>query len=227
MSQSGAQGGGASAGGDGADDRCPACHKPPVVCICDRATTLPTRLRILILQHPREDDALLGTAPLLTLLLPRAVIRVGLSWRSFAAALGEPGADRSRWAVLAVAKLPAALVARAAKTPVLLFDPDGRERNLARPGLDGIILLDGSWSQAKTLWWRNPWLLKLPRLHLNPAEPSLYGRLRREPRRDAVSTLEAVADVLPALGEPAETRTVLRRVLRTFLQRVRDAGLPA
>src|SRR5204862_7870678 len=27
--------------------------------------------------------------------------------------------------------------------------------------LDGIVLLDGSWKEAKTLWWRNPWLLKL------------------------------------------------------------------
>jgi hypothetical protein len=31
--------------------------------------------------------------------------------------------------------------------------------------------------------------------------------------------------VLPALGEPPATRTVLRRVFRTFLQRVRDADL--
>ena len=29
--------------------------------------------------------------------------------------------------------------------------------------LKGIIVLDGTWSQAKALWWRNPWLLKLRR----------------------------------------------------------------
>jgi len=38
-----------------------------------------------------------------------------------------------------------------------------------------------------------------------------------------VSTLEAIADVLPALGESADVRDTLRRLLRTMLQRVRDA----
>jgi hypothetical protein len=37
-----------------------------------------------------------------------------------------------------------------------------------------------------------------------------------------VSTLEAVGDVLPALGEPEAVRTNLRRLLRTLLQRARD-----
>jgi DTW domain-containing protein YfiP len=208
-----------------AAEPCARCRKPIAACICDRAETLPTKLRVVILQHPQENDALLGTAPLLTLMLPKAEVRIGLSWPSLTGALGASIVDRSRWAVLAVAKVPEALVDRAASESVLLYDPNGRERKLSSPGLDGILVLDGSWSQAKTLWWRNPWLLKLPRLHLNPAEPSMYGRLRKEPRREAVSTLEAVADVLPALGEAPATRTVLRRVLRTFLQRVRDAGL--
>ena len=60
-------------------------------------------------------------------------------------------------------------------------------------GLEGLVLLDGTWSQAKTLWWRNPWLLKLHRLVLNPPAPARLDRLRREPRRDALSTLEAAA----------------------------------
>jgi DTW domain-containing protein YfiP len=213
------------AGADAAPDDCARCRKPVPACICDRAETLPTKLRVVILQHPQENDALLGTAPLLTLMLPKAEVRVGLSWPSLAGALGVTTVDRSRWAVLAVTKVPEALADRAAREPVLLYEPNERIRKLSSPGLDGILVLDGSWSQAKTLWWRNPWLLKLPRLHLNPAEPSMYGRLRKEPRREAVSTLEAVADVLPALGEAPATRAVLRRVLRTFLQRVRDAGL--
>jgi DTW domain-containing protein YfiP len=201
---------------------CPACGKPAALCICDRVVPLATRLKVVILQHPREDDALLGTARLLTASLPGAEIRVGLSWASLDQALGRKGVDRERWAVLAVAKLPAGVPAEAQDQPVLLVDRRGRPRDLRRPGLEGIIVLDGTWSQAKSLWWRNPWLLKLPRLALTPREPSLYGQLRREPRREWVSTLEAVADVLPALGEPEEVRTALRRLLRTLLQRARD-----
>lgn len=83
-------------------------------------------------------------------------------------------------------------------------------------------------SQAKTLWWRNPWLLELARVSLVPREPSMYGKLRKEPRREWVSTLEAIADVLPALGSELDvaayeaTRAELRRLMRTMLQRVRD-----
>jgi DTW domain-containing protein YfiP len=201
---------------------CPRCAKPPGACICDRVECIKTKLRVVILQHPQEHEELLGTARLVTLTLPRAELRVGLSWRSLAHAIGAETADPSRWAVLAATRLPAHLQAAAAGAPVLLFDRKGTLRNLREHGLEGILVLDGTWSQAKTLWWRNPWLLKLCRLALTPREPSMYGRLRREPRREYVSTLEAIADVLPALGEPAEVRESLRRTLRTLLQRVRD-----
>ncbi len=201
---------------------CPACGKPEGLCICDRVEPVTTRLRVLILQHPQEQDEVLGTAPLVALTLPTTQIRVGLSWPSLDAALGEASADRSRWAVLAVAKPPAAVPEEARDAPVLIMERTGRLRDLRRPGLTGIIVLDGSWSQAKTLWWRNPWLLRLPRILLTPREPSLYGRLRREPRREWVSTLEAVAEVLPALGEAPALRDKLRRLLRTLLQRARD-----
>jgi DTW domain-containing protein YfiP len=60
------------------------------------------------------------------------------------------------------------------------------------------------------------------RLVLHPKEPSIYGKLRKEPRREAVSTLESVADALVFNGEPAAVRDSLRRVFRTMVQRARD-----
>jgi len=207
---------------------CPRCGKPPGVCICDRLTPVQTKLRVVILQHPQEDDELLGTAKLVTATLPRAEIRVGLSWSSLDQALDLVDAPRERWAVLAAVKLPSDASPQvqelATRMPVLLVDRNGKPRSLGNHGLHGIIVLDGTWSQAKTLWWRNPWLLKLSRIAINPREPSMYGKLRPEPARDHVSTLEAIADVLPALGEPDTTRDNLRRLMRTMLQRVRDQG---
>lgn len=203
-------------------EACARCSKPAGICVCDRITQTQTKLRVVILQHPQEDDALLGTAPLVTASLPRAETRVGLSWSSLDHALDMQDAPREKWAVLAAVKLPEAAVDLAARMPVVLVDRKGAPRSLGNHGLDGIIVLDGTWSQAKTLWWRNPWLLKLPRISLSPREPSMYGKLRREPRREYVSTLEAIADVLPALGEDESVRDNLRRALRTMLQRVRD-----
>ena len=55
-------------------------------------------------------------------------------------------------------------------------------------------------------------------------EASRDGRLRKAARKEWVATREAVGEVLPALGEPAAVRTSLRRLLRTLLQRARDAA---
>lgn len=200
---------------------CPNCEKPLAMCICDRVEPVQTKLRVVVLQHPQEDDETLGTAKLVALTLPNSEIRIGLSWSSLDHALGTKHAKKERWAVLAASKLPAELPDDVKAQPVILVDRNGRPQDLKRP-LDGIIVLDGTWSQAKTLWWRNAWLLGLPRIALTPREPSMYGRLRTEPRRDYVSTLEAIADVLPALGESEQVRDSLRRLLRTLLQRARD-----
>jgi DTW domain-containing protein YfiP len=154
------------------------------------------RLFVLVLQHPHEQREPLATAPAIVAGLSRARLVAGLSWPNVERALGRP-ADAKRWAVLYLGSArPRAL---AGQDEIILLGRDGEP--LAHPepvlrSLDGIVLLDGTWSQAKTLWWRNPWLLKLHRLVLNPPRPARLGRLRREPRREALSTLEAAALVL-------------------------------
>jgi DTW domain-containing protein len=198
-------------------DRCATCGRSLALCVCDRVVPLPTRLQVVILQHPRERDVELGSAQLVAASLPNARIVVGLSWRSLEHALGEP-ADVSRWAVIFPAK---DLPPEAAAQGFWLSAKDGTA--LGRRRLTGVIALDGTWSHAKTLWWRNPWLSRMPRLTLVPAEPSIYGGLRHEPKRTYVSTLEAVADALVATGEDPEVRTQLRRLFRTLVQRARDA----
>lgn len=182
--------------------------------MCDRIETYPTRRRILILQHPQEQDALLGTAQLLVASLPEAKLVVGLSWRNLGHALGEPDVDPRRWAVL--------FPDREATTDQVATR---RGQSVEPASLEGIVAIDGTWSKAKTLWWRNPWLNKLSRMSLKPAQPSIYGRLRAEPRRDYVSTLESVGAALTLCGEDAAVEAGLSRVFRTLVQRVRDAKL--
>jgi tRNA-uridine aminocarboxypropyltransferase len=181
--------------------------------VCDRIVSYPTTRRVLILQHPQEQDAVLGSAQILAASLPRAKVVVGLSWPNFAKALGEDGADAKRWAVLFPERESVGdeVTGRGGVTPP-------RE-------LEGIVVLDGTWSKAKTLWWRNPWLTKLNRLTLKPKQPSIYGHLRAEPRREFVSTLESVAAALTLCGEAPEVEAGLLRVFRTLVQRVRDAKI--
>ena len=193
---------------------CDICRRPTVACVCDRVVSHATERRVLILQHPQEQDALLGSAQIVAASLPKARVVVGLSWRRLADALGEEAVDPARWAVLfpdGEASEPGVTSRRGAA-----LDPSA---------LEGIVVLDGTWSKAKTLWWRNPWLNKLNRMSLKPARPSIYGRLRAEPRREYVSTLESVAAALTLCGESPEIEAGLERVFRTLVQRVRDAGL--
>jgi len=54
---------------------------------------------VLVLQHPQEQDRVLGSAGLLCRTLSNARLAVGLSWRNLAHVLGEP-ADPGDWGVL-------------------------------------------------------------------------------------------------------------------------------
>ena len=154
---------------------------------------------MLILQHPQERREAWATAPAVVATLRHARLVAGLSWPNLARALGRQ-ADPRRWGVLYLGSARPASLGEGRE--IIVLGRDGMPLPDPAPilrGLDGIVLLDGSWKEAKTLWWRNPWLLKLHRLVVNPPTPARLGRLRREPRREALSTLEAAALVLRRL----------------------------
>ena len=88
--------------------------------------------------------------------------------------------------------------------------------------IEGIVLLDGTWSQAKALWWRNAWMLKCRRIVLAPKRPSRYGKLRKEPRREGLSTLEAAALLLARLEQRPEIETALHASFDRLLARYRE-----
>jgi DTW domain-containing protein YfiP len=71
-----------------------------------------------------------------------------------------------------------------------------------------VIVPDGTWGQARRMMQRVPALRTLPRLSLPGPPPGV--RLRRPHRGDGMSTLEAVAGALAALGAPADAEALLR-----------------
>lgn len=204
-----------------AADECPRCLKPVALCVCDTVVPIENRIGLLILQHPQEQAKELGTARLTALHLTDAVFKIGLSWPSLAAALGRP-ADPKRWAVLYLGSM------RPEDFPpgreLVVLDKKGAplpEQESALDEIEGVVVLDGTWSQAKTLWWRNAWMLKGRRIALKPQRPSLYGKLRREPRREALSTLESSAFLLSRLEGRPEIETALLASFARMLDRYR------
>jgi DTW domain-containing protein YfiP len=202
---------------------CPRCHKPMPLCVCDGVTPIESRISLLILQHPQEQDRALGTARLTAMHFANAVLKIGLSWPSLSKALGRPVADPSRWAVLYLGSAKVADLD--AKGDIVAINRKGEIEDNQRAVLkdiEGIVLLDGTWSQAKALWWRNAWMLKCQRVILGPSRPSRYGKLRREPRRDGLSTIEAAAMLLSSLEKRPDIAETLHASFERMLTKYRE-----
>jgi DTW domain-containing protein len=170
---------------------CARCRRPPKVCYCRALPQLTTRTRVVILQHPRERDMPIGTARMASLCLPASSLHVGVRWDRDAA-LAPLLRDPER---------PAVLLYPAAGARDILQDPPR--------GPVTLVVVDGTWSQAKTVVRDNAVLRALPRYAFTAPEPSQY-RIRREPRDEYVSTIEALMYVLGALeGDVSRFRALL------------------
>jgi DTW domain-containing protein YfiP len=149
------------------------------MCLCPQLPRVVTRTALHILQHPRESKHPFGTARLVGLSLPNSQVHVvhgGLSGNLLCplelpddAAVLYPHADATDLAAMPKAEHPSTLV-----------------------------VLDGTWAHARRLYRHNPWLQQLRHVRLHPEAPSNY-RIRKEPRPDFVSTLEAIAGALRIL----------------------------
>jgi len=202
---------------------CPRCHKPPALCVCQDIAPIDNRVSLLVLQHPQEQDRLLGTARLAALHFTDALFKVGLSWPSLSKVLGRT-VDPQRWAILYLGSVKAEAIAPGRE--VVVVDKKGEpvgDQKAALRGIEGIVLLDGTWSQAKALWWRNGWMLKCRRVVLGPKQPSRYGKLRKEPRADGLATIEAAALLLSRLEQRPEIESALHATFERLLTRYREA----
>jgi DTW domain-containing protein len=152
------------------------------VCLCQTLARRATRTRVVILQHPRESDVPINTARLVELQLEGAE-------RHVAVTLDEAPGLRARL--------------HDPEAPAILLYPGEGARDLASLEAKGpvtLVVLDGTWWQARKLFRQNPELAELPRYGLSPSAPSRY-RIRREPALHCISTIEAVGEAL-ALLEP-------------------------
>ena len=164
--------------------QCRGCGRALVTCFCDRITVLPTRTRILLLQHPREHRVAIGTARMAQLALPNSRLRVGLDFADDPAVLAALAQSLSTYVLF-----PGAGASPVERLP--------RDQDLT------LVVLDGTWWQARKLLKLNPAIAALPRVAFLPHRPSAYV-IRREPASFCVSTIEALAAVLKVLEPEGE-----------------------
>ena len=188
-------------------------------------------LPILILQHPQEpsrNDHAVSSAQLLKENLSPVHIATGLSWKSLEQATRnfaeiqnvEELKKPALWHTLYLGTKSQGSVENSTEPGIYYLDKKGLPTHPeVRPEIGGLILLDGTWAQAKTLWWRNAWLLKTKRIYIVPKAKSLYGNIRKEPRPECVSTLEAAAETLSFLGLDEKIEVALKKAFQLKLKK--------
>jgi DTW domain-containing protein YfiP len=170
---------------------CARCLRPTRVCVCRLLPTLTPAARVIILQHPRERGMAIGTAKMASRCLAGSSVVVGThveAHPTVVAALADP-----------------------TRTPVLLWPgPGAKDLAVERPaGPITLFVVDGTWTLAGKMIGFNPVIAALPRYAISPKTPSEY-RIRREPRAECLSTIEAVSNALGLLeGEPERYRAMM------------------
>ncbi|QLF91793.1 DTW domain-containing protein [Pseudomonas sp. ABC1] len=169
--------------------QCSRCCRPASHCLCPLIPDLASHTRVLILQHHSETGHALNTARLAALGLRNAQLWVGERFEA----------------------LEALLAAEMEGVALLFPDESGREPACgAIPSKPGLLLVpDGSWRKARKILHLNPCLKCLPRISLPAGQVSRY-RIRKAPMAGALSTVEAVVQVLNRLEAPTRFDELLR-----------------
>uniref|UniRef100_A0A8C5PBK8 tRNA-uridine aminocarboxypropyltransferase n=1 Tax=Leptobrachium leishanense TaxID=445787 RepID=A0A8C5PBK8_9ANUR len=179
-------------------------RRPQKVCLCPflPEQPLPVSTCLYIVQHPAEESRVLRTVPLLVACLAEDKCKVLIGRR-----FGE-----ERYPDLAsVCKNPSTFI----------LYPGAEASNLEDlPRTDvqhpcSLIIIDGTWSQAKDIFYKNS-LFRLPKqVQLKSSLSSQYV-IRTQPTNMCLSTLECAAVALSIMERNAEIQETILRPLQAM-----------
>lgn len=167
---------------------CPTCERPQKTCLCAEMVELECNYQLVILQDPTEAKHALSSAPLLAKSIRGARLLVGDVFQ------------------------PESILGRGWRKDTLLVYPgeNSLHRETARnTPFQNLILLDGTWRKARRLLHLNDWLKTLPHFALADSPASRY-RIRKSPRPDGLSTIEAAALTLNTLQPDDDFSPILK-----------------
>ena len=217
-------------------DYCPGCRRPLPQCLCDHLPPDKIRLphtRVLVLQHPAEfRRKTTSTVPLLGLVLARCRVLVGRAFGAELEAILDAARDDADGALplllfpgptsLALDD-PAAAARLAERARAGGASPSGSTPNPRTPPKYLLVVLDGTWTQAKCMLRDNPALSeRCQSVHFaGTSDPSIYDAIRKEPDASCLSTLEACERALrrlePHSPQVKEASRYLVRSLRAMI----------
>lgn len=173
--------------------RCERCRLKRPYCLCPWIPRVETHARFLVVRHALESSRRSNSAHVAALAMPGCeIVEYGRRGEEFA----DPRLERpGTWLLY-----PGAPPMPTGTTPPAL-----------------VVVLDGSWRQARRMFLRVAALQRLPRLSLPAPSAPPPHRLRRAGPSHAMATLEAIAHAVEHL-EGAEAARPLHELFARFVE---------
>jgi DTW domain-containing protein YfiP len=215
---------------------CSGCQRPPVLCVCEALPSerITTSTRVLILQHPNEHrKKTFSTVPLIPLVLEKCQIRVGYEFEPEMLEIVMETISKGQTPLLLFPGPDALSLDAPTVIPPLEVQETLTEQKISEiTGSlnDGeeqlLILIDGTWSEARRMVNGSPLLLeKCQQVQFTSDSESIYDAVRKEPEKHCLSTLEACAEALLLLepsnrmSQAEEAKIFLEAALRFMIER--------
>lgn len=179
---------------------CLRCRRPRSVCWCSAVTRVESRTHVVFVQHPRETKVPVSTCRMAHLSLPNSELHVALRVEGNAA-------------LEAACRVPGAAV--------LFPSEDATDVADLAEAPSTLVVVDGTWSNAKKVVEKCPVLSRLPRIAFKPDKPGNY-RIRKEPEEHCLATIEAVAYVLERLEQAPGRFTPILSAFDAMVERQLD-----
>ena len=185
-------------------ERCAGCRLVPSHCICALRPVLPTRAGMCLLMADIEPLKPSNTGWLIADVVPDT-FAFGWSRTAVDPALLALLAD-PQWSPVVVFPGEFVEAARVISElpPEWTADPTGPALQSPKPLF---VLLDGTWTEARKMFRKSPYLDRWPVLSLQPEAASRY-RLRRAYRTDHLCTAEVAALCLDLAGDSDASKTL-------------------
>lgn len=181
---------------------CERCLFTPSTCICGAIKRLTNKVSVVILQHPSEEKIAKNTAKLLNLsLIDCKIIK------------GENNTD---FAMLNSLPLESTVLLYPNEHATYLDDANPKP---ALSNITHLIVIDGTWKKAYKILQLTPLLTKFKTVSFKQLPQNRYA-IRKAPRADSLSTLEAVAHSLLLIEQlnPAPLYNLLDELIQKQTQ---------
>ncbi|WP_076923903.1 tRNA-uridine aminocarboxypropyltransferase [Pseudoalteromonas sp. EB27] len=185
---------------------CNHCNFALNTCICSATTNINNKVTVIILQHPSEEKIAKNTAKLLNLCLTDCQI--------------IKGENNDDFSILKTLPISSTVLLYPSENAINLDD------SVEQPSIKKIthlIVVDGTWKKAYKILQLTPLLNQFKTVSFKKLPKNRYA-IRKAPRVDSLSTLEAVAHSLFLIEQlnPAPLYNVLDELIQKQTQHMPD-----